>query len=194
MIYILGSAKVPLCVTQTHFHQIMFWSLYAFQKFQWHYWKQLWPLVFFCRLIAFVRRCCSFILTCDQAYGFYITVWDREAWLSICPNRNLVQKCEGNILTWDNSINQKWKDSFISTKVFFLAALCRNNYDVFCTSSQYITVCMRFTKGDESKRKECAKRQLQSRWAGRDILIWLNLTKIMQLYEWRQEIFYMYVL
>lgn len=148
--------------------------------------------VFFCRLIAFVRRCCS-LLTCDQAYGFYITVWDREAWLSICPNRNLVQKCEGNILTWGNSINQKWKDSFISTTVFFLAALCRNNYDVFCTSSQYITICMRFTKGDESKRKECAKRQLQSRWAGRDILIWLNLTKMMQLYEWRQEIFYMYV-
>lgn len=142
------------------------WTLYAFQKIQWHHQKQLWPLCFSAGWLH-----CPFILTCDQSYGFFIMAWDREADCQSVWNKTAFRSVKKTY--WHGTIKlikSEGTVGFISTSVIVLAALCRNNYDVFCMPSQYITICMRFTS-TESKRKESAKKleAFQSRWASRDI-------------------------
>lgn len=188
MIYILYWSRLWFllkCLSVSHKHISIksCFEAYTFQKIQWRHWKQLWPLCFSAGWLHLLEGAVHLYWPVIRLMVSTLRSETGKLIVDLYEQKPR-SKCEGNILTWDNSINQKWKDSFISTTVGFLAALCRNNYDVFCTSSQYITICVRFTKGDESKRKECAKRQLQSRWAGR-----LNLTEMMQLYERRQEIY-----
>ncbi len=108
----LVSAKVPVCgvtpptLCQTHLHQIQRLNPICIPEDPMTSPKTTLTSVFFCRLIAL-----SIHTDLRSVLWFLHYGMRQRGWLSISIEQNRVQKCEENILTWDNSINQKWRDS-----------------------------------------------------------------------------------
>ncbi len=168
---VCGVTPPTLC--QTHLHQIQRLNPTCVPEDPMTSPNQLWPLCFSAGWLH-----CTFTLTCDQSYGFFIMAWEADC-QSVWNKTAFRCVKETYWLGTIQLIKSEGTVGFISSRVIIFAALCRNNYDVFCMPSEYITICMRFTSA-ESKRKESAKKleAFQSRWASRDILILLNFIKL----------------